>query len=607
MLHLDTFETRMRIVMEALAEAAVVELCRLVSQFSANSAAAGARAGETGETGATWSPAPGEQRSITDIRNQFSSLMEAFSRGAMEKILMILKVSMCEASPVEQRAALDDESVRKSTNPKPEQSSGPRKKSVAKRFHQKGKKIQEGFQPALKNYDHIYCREEQQTDRTAAATTAGSESDTEPDAAVCEESDSGLLLAIEVVSPKPVPESAPSPSDKSGIKKKKTKAGLFKCPSCGKTFVRKCLMERHNLTHTKPHSCPQCGKRFSVIRGLIAHSVKHTGKKAHKCLECGTEFAYKSTLDRHMRRHTVEKPVTCTCPLCETPFSGKLEFQRHRCAALKKTFVCSLCPETFECRQRLADHENLHSGVRDFVCEICGDGFLSLASLAIHRVTHMQKKDCCDILGLGCSDMRVLKNHLSKHTGEKLFTCEICGKGCSHQSALKHHMLTHTGERSYICETCGKRCSHASALQNHMRIHTGRKPGEKPSCSICSKIFSSTVKLKYHMSVHTGEKPYACNQCEKKFTNPSNLNMHKRIHSGEKMYGCNICGRRFTQSSSLKLHRRIHTGEMVFHCTVCTKGFLYRKDLKNHMKGHLPAEAGDGEAEKTVTTFTCSQ
>ncbi|KAM6902310.1 uncharacterized protein FYW49_015933 [Xenentodon cancila] len=357
-------------------------------------------------------------------------------------------------------------------------------------------------------------------------------------------------------------------------------------------------MERHYLTHTKPHICPQCGKRFSVLRGLIAHSGKHTGKKAHKCSECGTEFAYKSTLDRHMRKHAVEKPFTYTCPLCEILFSGKLEFQRHRCSALKKTFVCSLCPETFECRQSLADHENHHSGDRDFVCEMCGEGFLSFPSLATHRVTHMQKEDCCAVLGLGCSDMRVLKNHLSKHTGEKLFTCEICGKGCSHQSALKHHMLTHTGERPYICETCGKRCSHASALQNHMRIHTGKKPGQKPSCSICSKTFSSTVKLKYHMSVHTGEKPYACNQCEKKFTNPSNLNIHMRIHSGEKMYGCNICGRRFTQSSSLKLHRRIHTGEMVFHCTVCTKGFIYRKDLKNHMKGHLSAETGDGEAEK---------
>uniref|UniRef100_A0A8C4NZB8 C2H2-type domain-containing protein n=1 Tax=Dicentrarchus labrax TaxID=13489 RepID=A0A8C4NZB8_DICLA len=223
---------------------------------------------------------------------------------------------------------------------------------------------------------------------------------------------------------------------------------------------------------------------------------------------------------------------------------------RTLCCALKKTFVCSLCPETFECRQSLADHENLHSGNRDFVCEMCGECFFSSSSLATHRVTHMQKENCCDVLGLGCSDLSVLKNHLSKHTGEKLFNCKVCGKGCSHLSALKHHMLTHTGERPY-------------------------KPG-----------------------IHTGEKPYACNQCDKKFSNPSNLKLHAMTHSGEKMYGCNICGRRFTQSSSLKLHRQIHTGERPYRCSVCGKGFTHNRDFKKHQSDHQPD--GDGQSEKTA-------
>ncbi|KAM4528509.1 uncharacterized protein PAE49_000372 isoform 2-T2 [Odontesthes bonariensis] len=516
--------------------------------------------------------------------------METWTKGAAEKISAMLKASVCEAPPAE---------------------------SAAWRLCERRREIQKVFQPAVpKENDHIYCREERQAEDPTAAAAGDAESETEPDAATWEETNSGSVSALKVVPSVPGPEPAsnllegdivPEDSSSSDTSPKiKTKAaaaaaaGSFKCPSCEKTFARKCLMDRHFLIHSKPHLCSECGKRFAVPRALIAHSRKHTGEKLYRCADCGTEFAYKSTFRRHVRKHSAEKPNTHMCALCERHFTGQREFQRHRCGALKRTFVCSLCPETFECRQSLADHEDLHSGERDFVCEMCGEKFLSSSSLATHRVTHTQKENCCEALGLGCSDLSVLKNHLSKHTGEKLFTCEVCGKGCSHQSALKHHMLTHTRERPYVCETCGKRCGHASALQNHMRIHTGRKPGQKTVCNVCGKKISSSGKLKFHMRVHTGERPYACDQCEKKFSTPGNLKTHMVTHSGEKMYGCNICGRRFTQGSSLKTHRRLHLGETPFHCSACGKGFEHRGEYKRHQMDHLPAEGRDNEAEKTA-------
>uniref|UniRef100_A0A3Q4ICS2 C2H2-type domain-containing protein n=1 Tax=Neolamprologus brichardi TaxID=32507 RepID=A0A3Q4ICS2_NEOBR len=400
------------------------------------------------------------------------------------------------------------------------------------------------------------------------------------DPASHEENSSEVLSEPEVADPEP----ASSVIKENGVQKdaehectavkigRKQPSKEFTCPTCGKAFALKCLMNRHCLTHSKPHLCSECGKRFAGLRGLIAHSRKHTGEKLYKCSKCGTEFAYKSTFHRHMRQHNLNKPITHTCSLCEEQFTGKQAFQRHICCALKKTFVCSLCPETFECRQSLDDHENLHSGNRDFVCEMCGMTFFS--------------SENCEVLSLGFSDT-------SKNTREKLFTCEVCGKGCSHRSALKHHMLTHTGERPYVCETCGKRCGHASALQNHMRIHTGKKPGEKPVCNVCGKKFRCMVNLKYHTSVHTGERPYACDQCDKRFSNPSNLKMHMMTHSEEKMHSCSICGRKFTQLYSLKLHRQVHAGERPYHCAVCGKTFITNSVFRTHQKVHLQ-EAGQG-------------
>ncbi|XP_029299867.1 oocyte zinc finger protein XlCOF6-like [Cottoperca gobio] len=591
---LETFETQISILMDTVVGEAVTELGRLLDKCSGNVVSA-QHTSSPAEVTATKSEE--EEREVTTaegrrlfngaITNQFASFMEAWTKGALAKILMMLKVSMCEAEDgpaAEQRAGLS-ETTQTSMELRAGRVAGPKKQSASRSSRQKRKTIEEGSAPDITtDTDHIYHRAD------AATQESNRGSPSEPGAP--------SELVSEVNEEDGIQEDT-GPSTATPKMKKKKSTGPLKCPSCDKSFALKCMMDRHYLTHSKPHLCSECGKRFAGQRGLIAHSRRHTGEKLYKCSDCGTEFAYKYTFDRHMRQHSLKKPSTHTCSLCENQFPGMSALQRHRCCALKKTFVCSLCPETFECRQRLADHENLHPGDRDFVCEVCGESFLSSSSLTTHRVNHTQKKNCCDVLGLGCSDFSVLRNHLSKHTGEKLFSCEVCGKGCSHQSALKHHMLTHTGEKPYVCETCGKRCGHASALQNHMRIHTGKKLSQ-PVCNVCGKKFHRTVNLKYHMSVHTGEKPHACTQCDKRFSNPSNLKLHMTIHSGEKLYGCNICGRRFAQSRSLKLHRRVHTGEKPHHCGVCGKGFIHSGDFKKHQRGHLPDEPDNGPSEKSA-------
>ncbi|CAL8276415.1 unnamed protein product [Merluccius merluccius] len=493
----------MSTVMEVLVDAAVSEMSRLLDECSSPTSHKDA--------------VKEESRDVTEegthftnpSTSKFASLMETWTKEAVEKIAAMLRLSLGQDGPHE-----------KITTP-----------------------------------------------RRAKAKTADGPAK-QPDVV-------DALLAPEPTTPSPAPDTARVKQSK------RSRADPIQCPTCDKTFALKCWFDRHYLTHSKPHLCPQCGKRFSRAEGLTAHARKHTGEKLYKCAECATEFAYKSTYSRHMRRHTVQNDVqnahTLTCAFCEGRFAGARSLQRHTCTAVGKTFLCSICPQTFASGKALAEHEDaLHTGEsRDFVCEMCGERFLSVASLCAHRVVHLQGRHggeeeeeevtmeaCCVELGLGCSDAGVLRHHLrQKHAGEKEFVCEVCGKGCSHRSALKHHMLTHTGERSFVCETCGKRCGHASALQNHTRVHTGQKPGKRPVCDVCGKCLSSMVKLRYHMSVHTGELPFPCERCGKRFRNPSNLRKHAITHTGAKPYGCAICGRRFTAARTLKVHRQKHTGE----------------------------------------------
>lgn len=108
------------------------------------------------------------------------------------------------------------------------------------------------------------------------------------DPASHEENSSEVLSEPEVTIADPEP--ASSVIEENGVQKdaehectavkigRKQPTKDFTCPTCGKAFALKCLMNRHCLTHSKPHLCSECGKRFAGLRGLIAHSRKHTEK-----------------------------------------------------------------------------------------------------------------------------------------------------------------------------------------------------------------------------------------------------------------------------------------------------------------------------------------
>ena len=67
------------------------------------------------------------------------------------------------------------------------------------------------------------------------------------------------------------------------------------CSYCNKTFKSKCLLEKHQMIHTKVqlYQYSQCNKGFTNKSNLIRHQKTHTGDKPFQCSHCNKAFAQK--------------------------------------------------------------------------------------------------------------------------------------------------------------------------------------------------------------------------------------------------------------------------------------------------------------------------
>ncbi|XP_029605031.1 zinc finger protein 34-like isoform X1 [Salmo trutta] len=172
--------------------------------------------------------------------------------------------------------------------------------------------------------------------------------------------------------------------------------------------------------------------------------------------------------------------------------------------------------ESFETNPNVATHSPLHMfRDRDPVSTSMGPSN-SHGHILFDQVLNSNDRARAQTQGGGAT---------SGNSKEKRFLCMFCNKGFSCPQKVEIHQRVHTGEKPFSCTQCHMRFAEAGTLKRHQRVHTGEKPF---SCPQCEKRFSHQHHLKRHLKVHTGERPFACTHCEKRFSERSYLRIHQQ-------------------------------------------------------------------------------
>ncbi|UYV81383.1 PRDM9 [Cordylochernes scorpioides] len=407
---------------------------------------------------------------------------------------------------------------------------------------------------------------------------------------------------------------------------------IFRCNTCGRTFLRQGTFEKHMYLHTgkEMHECPKCNKKFLKQQYLDMHDKKvHQKEFRFICPFCGKAFCNESLLEIHERTHTGQKPYRCEKCGIRTAHASTLRkhiLKLHKLESPLRLENGSLQKKSDSTLKENERVENTRPGVVDDLFYFNSLDNEMLAFNSGHSPEPIKDDDSNSTLKpLSIPLNNCINNKNSRQNEEKTVNfnfkienapgiesmkdiptlkpktddlneiseekdAQVAGKrGICPQGEMVNSSTSDlstsssTKEKPYSCTECSYRTAHLANLTTHRHTHTGEKPY---SCTQCNYRTKQSAHLTAHRRTHTGEKPYSCTQCNYRTTNLANLIIHRRTHTGEKPYSCTQCNYRAARLSDLTKHRRTHTGEKPYSCTQCNYRTAHLQHLTRHRRTH---------------------
>ncbi|XP_066487090.1 zinc finger protein 667-like isoform X2 [Tiliqua scincoides] len=335
---------------------------------------------------------------------------------------------------------------------------------------------------------------------------------------------------------------------------------LRSCSYCGKWFVSKFRLRKHQKRHNHGGAAKR-DQKMGFMGGFGGPPLAHVIKKLHSCQECGKKFVYKWQRDAHLKGHAREKQ-----PLSlhrENVLVHEMVLGQHhqvpakrgaskngkrgqRCAE-EQLCLCEECGKVFR-KNYLPVHQAFHAGLRH-KCLLCEKIFNFRSGAIRHLRRHWQKGDfspCLEGKKRGSSRPCVcMIERISMGPQHKQQNAVDRVPRPSEGSPTKNLHAVHG-------QSLGSDCG--LGVQPHGPLR-GQQEDQVEHEQRCD------WKLKLQQYQNSVLRQFKCPDCEKEFAHMAFLMMHRRTHKSKQLYQCTECGKNFISSFYLGLHRKRHVKE----------------------------------------------
>ncbi|KAI5719215.1 hypothetical protein M8J76_006965 [Diaphorina citri] len=281
--------------------------------------------------------------------------------------------------------------------------------------------------------------------------------------------------------------------------------------------------------------------------------------------------------------------------------------QMARPDAFRYKFVCYGCPSYYTYALGNMKRHVGEIGIGKLQCTFCDLGLSrNINEILDHKCTEDLHQFQCCICNNVFKCKWLLKRHLFKHTGDKLYSCHYCDYRSAYTCDIKKHTRNHTGERPYKCEFC----AYAGKTAWHLKLHVGHLA--KLNCGMCGKLFKNIISFNRHTKFscdHAATEPFACEACGKAYKNKGSLNRHLKSPFGlsdfadtSSEYGysypelmkrqfkftCFDCGKSYKNRNLRDRHRKTECGRAdrgngpIIRCPLCAYESAEMTDFRTH-------------------------